>query len=772
MDRAQKPNQAKSGSPRPSGSKGKSSSRSTREVRVNRKALVLVVLAGVLLIPGLLGIKALQDRAGRSALLSEAKKQRDLARRPDLALGYFNRYLELAPNDVEALEQRAALLAETSREPGALNVAIQAHVQLLSDAGGRADGSVRKRLAELYLRSFQFRAAELAARDYLRVQPNDPAGHRLLARSLEGSGRLGDARALESAVLEYEAAEGLEPGDIASAERLAGLYFDKFSNRAKAEQVLDAMLKHNPKSISARLARSRFFAMVGDTQASTNEIEDALRLSPGNLDARLTAAEAATRRSDPGAARLHLAAIQPPRPDDIRVKIIEGLIELNEQKTEEAIKNWRDGLILAGGSDAELTWRLSHILIQVGRVREAEPLLSQYRRLSGGDEPSPPYRYLVGLAYLKSGRTAEAITELEAIRYKLEKALEGHVYMALGQAYESSREPAKALDAFTKATNSPGVGPSPWLSLARLQGTNHQGDEIGTLERGISTIGPDAQLLAELARSLWRKQAALPREKRNWAELDQVLEQGKKLAPESVDLALVRADYAANLGKQEDGLALLEAATRQAPTSMALWMAQVEALGRLGRVDEALERIDRASSAAGDQAGFRIAKARFLAQKGRGQGREDRPGRGARSVADRSASLALQGGRRVPPDPGGSGRRPSGLPRVGQAPPRCDRAPPGALEPGDRGRRRAIAQRTGRGPESDRGPSEPLLENRKSRGPAPRPIGRENPGRRSGRGRQAHHRDRDVLPPAAGRAPARSPTDGTPRPNRLGHRRL
>ncbi len=617
MDKVNNPGRGRSRSPRASNPKGKRSSGPTREVRVNRKALALVVLAGILVIPALLGIKTLQERAGRSALLDEAKKQRDVAKRPDLALGYFNRYLELAPDDLEALDQRAALLAETAREPSALNAAIQAHVALLSKSTSSPEqGPARKRLAELHLRSFQFRAAEETAREYLRFRDDDPEAHRLLARALEGSGRLGDARALEGAVAEYEAAEALQPGDVASAERLAVLYFDKFSDRARASRVLDALLKHNPSSTQARLARARFFAETGDAQATSAEIEAALRLKPGDIDARLTAAEAATRRGDPGAARLHLAAIQPPRPDDIRVKIVEGLIELNEQKTEEAIKNWRAGLILAGGSDLELTWRLSHILIQLGRVREAEPLLSQYRRLAGGDEPPPPYRYLVGLASLKSGRTAEAIAELEAIRYKLEKGLEGPLYLALGQAYETSQEPARALDAYTKATTSIGAGSAAWLSLARLQGGNRPGEEIATLERGIVALGPDAQLLAEMARAHWRRQIALPREKRNWDDLDQVLEQGKKVAPESVELALVRADYAASLGKQEDGLALLEAATKQLPASVALWMAQIEALARLGRVDEAIERVDRAIASAGDQTAFRIAKGRFFLRKG------------------------------------------------------------------------------------------------------------------------------------------------------------
>jgi tetratricopeptide (TPR) repeat protein len=614
MDKVRKPNRERSGSPGTSRPRGKAT---TREVRVNWKAFTLVALAIVLVVPGILGIKALQDRAGRSALLGEARKQRDVAGRPDLALGYFNRYLELAPDDLDAIDQRARLLAETAREPGAVNNAIQAHVSLLGmGPGGPPRGPARKRLAELYLRSFQFRAAELAAREHLRLDGGDAEAHRLLARSLEGAGRLGDAKAVEAAVAEYEAAEALEPGDVASAERLAVLYLDKFADRTRAIRVLDAMLERNPNSTEARLARSRFFAEAGDPQASSAEIDAALRLAPGDVPARLTAAEVAARRGDPAAARLHLAAIQPPRPDDIRIKIIEGLIELDERNADEAIKNWRAGLVLAGGTDTELTWRLAHVLIQLGRVREAEPLLSQYRRLSGGDEPSAAYRYLVGLAYLKSGRTADAIHELEAIRYKLDKGLEGQLHLALGQAYETSQEPTRAAEAFTRATASAGSGASPWLSLARLQSAGHPAEEIATLERGITAVGPDPLLLADLARAQWRKQAVLPRDKRNWAELDLILEQGKKAAPDSVDLALVRADYATSLGRAEDGLALLEGATKQAPTSMALWMAQIEALARMGRTDEALERLDRATEAAGEQAGFRIARARYALKKG------------------------------------------------------------------------------------------------------------------------------------------------------------
>jgi tetratricopeptide (TPR) repeat protein len=608
MDDASKPDR-----PRPRDADRATTSPTTRQVRVNLKALAVIVLAVALAVPGVFALKAWQDRSGRSALLVEARKQRDGARRPDLALGYLKRYLELAPDDLEALDERATLLAESARDPGSIGSAIKAHVLLLGKGGDtRGRGATRKRLAGLYLRAEQYRAAEQAARDHLRLEPDDVEARRLLARALEGAGRLGDAPALEAAVAEYEAAEALQPGDVALAERLATLYLDKFGDRPKATRIMDALLTHNPKSTAARLARSRFLGSIGDPRAASVEVDEALRITPGDADARLAAAEAAVRRGDPSAARRHLDSINPAQPDDLRIKVLRGQIELADRNTDRAIRDWRDGLALADGGDLELTWRLAHVLLQLGRPREAAPLISQYHRLSGSNEPSPACRYLLGLAALKSGRVAEATAEFEAVRYKLGKGLEGLLYLALGQAYEASAEPVKAADAYRRATAWPIAGASPWLALARLQAVDRPGEVVATLERAIAVVGPDERLAGELARTLWREQSARPADKRDWSALQRVL----KELPDSAEVVGVRAELAASLGKPEDGLAVLEAATRRDPASVPFRLALAEALARVNRIDEALKQLDEAVASIGDQAGFRIARARYAMARG------------------------------------------------------------------------------------------------------------------------------------------------------------
>jgi predicted Zn-dependent protease len=591
-----------------------------REVRLNRRALAMIVLAGVLGVAGLVGLAAIQGRSGRSALLIEAKRQRDEAHRPDLALGYFKRYLELAPDDLDALDQRAALLADAARDPEAVEAAIKAHVLLLARGGS---GSARKRLAVLYLRSEQFRPAEQAARDLLKAQPRDVDAHRLLARALEGLGRQGDSKALDAAVAEYEAAEALDPGDVASAERLAALHFEKSGDRVVAARVLDALLEHNPKSTAARLARARFFVAMGDARASTNEIGEALKLDPTGVDVRLAAADASIHRGDPAEAARHLDAIGPAAAGDLRIKVIRGTIELLERQPDRAVRDWQDSLAQSGGGDGELTWRLAHVLIQLGRPREAEPLVAQYRRLSGGDEPSPSCRYLIGLAMLKSGRTAGAIAELEAIRYKVGKGLEGLLYLALGQAYEAAPEPVKAADAYQRATASAGADAAPWLALARLQSVDRPADATATLERGLAALGPDPRLLTALARAFWRDQKAKPAAQRDWSPLARLLEQAKAAAPGSAELATIRAELAAAKGRPEDGLNVLDEAIRADPSSVPLRLAHAEALAGLGRIDDALARLGEAEASIGDRSGFRIARARYRIAQGDAKAAEE-----------------------------------------------------------------------------------------------------------------------------------------------------
>ena len=358
MDKARKPDRA-----RPQkGADPSTSNPPRREVRVNRRALVLVVLAGVLAVPALLGLKALQDRWGRSALLLEAKKQRDEARRPDLALGYFNRYLELAPDDLDALDQRAALLAEAAREQVGDRLGHQGPHPPARQAGGRPRVGGDPQAAGRALpppgpgvpgrRANHPRPPPARARRCRR--PTSPRLEPSKGPAAWGTPRFVGGR------WRHEAAEVLQPrrrrlgraaGEPLPRQVQTGRGRPGSWTPCRAQPAIGRR-QAGPVAV-LRLTRRR----SGGLGRGRRECSGSTR---ADVDARLAAAEAAVKRNDPAVASRHLDAIQPARPDDLRVKILRGQIEPSRsRKTGLAIRDWQDGLALANGGDAELTWRLS-----------------------------------------------------------------------------------------------------------------------------------------------------------------------------------------------------------------------------------------------------------------------------------------------------------------------------------------------------------------------------------------------------------------------------
>ncbi|GAC1465098.1 MAG: hypothetical protein NVSMB9_04370 [Isosphaeraceae bacterium] len=594
-----------------------------RRRRLNLHALAIVVVSVVVLLIGMVSVKVIQDRKGRKTFLLEARELLAKKQIP-LALSYLNQYLELSPNDLEALELKGQVLADTARTD---SQALEA-VQILGQVLGRIHDEkrsrpIRRRLVKLNLMiPGRARSAEAQARKLIEGS-NNPEDHRLLANVLVMIG-VGEKNAtvMDEARKEYEAAEAQDPGDVEGAEQLAVLYRERLDDPAKARQVLDKLVDSIPanapkKRAAARLARARHFTQTREYDKAEADVAQATREDPENIDVRLSAAETALNQKDLAAARHHLAAIGSAQRDDLRIKVIEGLINLVDQRPEDAIQTWRVGLVKTRGNDTDLTWRLAHVLLESSRVAEAQPLIDQYRRLSGGETPVPRYRYLRGLSLLKTSRPAEAVTEFEAIRYKVDKLLAPHVYFALGEAYEAVRDVPKALDSYRQAAEISNDWTAPWAAVARLQAASASTDEaVATLRKGLAVNPNDARLLTNLAQVLWSEQTQKPKPQRDWSEVVRVLSEARKVAPGSVELALVESDYYVASDRIDDAIALLKTATGMNPKSPELWLARINCLARNGHLGDALDATEQAIAVAGSQAAFYITRASLLVVKG------------------------------------------------------------------------------------------------------------------------------------------------------------
>src|SRR5205807_3185851 len=132
---------------------------------------------------------------------------------------------------------------------------------------------------------------------------------------------------------------------------------------------------------------------------------------------------------------------------------------------------------------------------------------------------------------------------------KAPKALEPHLNYVLGQCYERLNDTLKATDAYRQATKAAPQWSPPWVAIANLQAPGRLGDAYRTLEQGLAVNPNDPRLLANSARILWAQQMQLPAGQRSWAEVERTLARAEAVAPGSVEVALVRADYLASVAK-------------------------------------------------------------------------------------------------------------------------------------------------------------------------------------------------------------------------------
>src|SRR6185312_5637735 len=124
-----------------------------RSRRLNRRALIISVIVVVVLAPGLVAVKMLSDQMGAAAFLKEAKSQVKKGN-PGLAIGYLNRYLDLAPGDLDALELKSRVMFdaihEPVRDPAPVMEALKVHAQLIAGSPGDARWEqARRRMVKL-----------------------------------------------------------------------------------------------------------------------------------------------------------------------------------------------------------------------------------------------------------------------------------------------------------------------------------------------------------------------------------------------------------------------------------------------------------------------------------------------------------------------------------------------------------------------------------------------------------------------------------------------
>src|SRR5208337_857467 len=126
-------------------------------------------------------------------------------------------------------------------------------------------------------------------------------------------------------------------------------------------------------------------------------------------------------------------------------------------------------------------------------------------------------------------------------------------------------------------------------------------------------------------------------DKRDWSDVDELLNQLAKSAPESPLVPLLRAELLIAQGRTAEAEKLIATARDKSSGEIAYWNALVNLAIYDKRWDQASQTLEEAEKKLGDRAELRLARARLLASKGEKGAAEQ-----IRKLAEKSKDFSAQ----------------------------------------------------------------------------------------------------------------------------------
>jgi tetratricopeptide (TPR) repeat protein len=592
---------------------------------INTRFLAILVGSVVVLTLAVFGVHALQSNRIAGGLRRQAERAEEQGQ-ADVAARFLSRYLEMDPDDNDARARLGRILADRSEGAGvrkrerALFVLEQVLIREPERINERlllvpiALGIKRFDLAAEHLSTLHQQAPDNGAADELHAR-----WHRLQNRPKEAAEWY--RKSLEHAPERIETYLAL--ADL--IRRTPGP--DKDGKKAReADKVIDSMVSHNDASARAHLARWEY-GREWRTPRTPEEIQEAgadvtraQELDPDGADTLLARSELADIRGEATAATQLLRDGLRLFPSDVRMYRAFAGLELRSGHGAEAAACFRDGAQrLSGEARQDLLWAEANVRVDLGQAAEAEAVLEQMRKARC---PRPALEYINGRLLILAGRWSEAAQALERLRPLVEDKAElvESVDLFLGRCFEQLGEPVRQHAAYQRAIN---VNPN---SVPAREGLIQACVALGRVDEALEQSAGLMQQSSSSSAAGWLQVARLcftrnlNQATRDWQPVNEALDRAEKLAPESVDVPLLRAEAAFAQGQTDRAREVLEQARKKKPTDVRFLTALAELADRSGKRADADKLLTEANSVAGDSAPLRAARARCLGRHGGPEG--------------------------------------------------------------------------------------------------------------------------------------------------------
>jgi Tfp pilus assembly protein PilF len=553
--------------------------------------IILAVLAGG--VHWLHGYQVQRNAGDLLARADRAEEQEDLAG----ACDYLERYVALAPHDLDALARYGLLLDRAAKGPRDRFAAFFTLEKVVRLAPERHD--VRRDLVRVAIAVHRHSDAHDHLNALLEVFPDDVELQEMLAQCEEAATQFARAAELYGRVVQHA------PDRIDNYVRRASLLRQRLDKPAEADQVMDQLIAANPKAVAAYLARARYRRQYHTAARAAEDIAYVQKhLAPDDAEVLLLASELDAAQGHFEAAREHLRRGMQLHAKDVRLTQQMARLELQAGRRQEAAGFARAALPTLGNDPLAL-WNAADLLIDVRELTEARLLMARLEK----NGSTPALDYLHARLCLGEERWAEARRLLERARPGLtgvpDLLLKTHLLLA--HCYYRLGNPDQRIASYRAALETDGSNVTGRLGLAAAVAAVGQTDEAIALYTRVASRAPEAQLLAMRLRL--ERELRLPATARKWRALERAFKEMPAEMQQSVDGRLLWVEILVGKDRLADAQKFLESAQAEQPK-------QVEyriALAGLALLQKDAERAARLLAEAerdlGDRVELRLARA-------------------------------------------------------------------------------------------------------------------------------------------------------------------
>jgi tetratricopeptide (TPR) repeat protein len=586
-----------------------------QQYRVNYPLLIGLVVGTLVCSGAVYALWLFQIERKSGWLVSEAENavaEGNYREATKLYWQYLTLHAADAPTRIAYARAYAKLSDQDDVTPEELNMAwrvLEGAVRDPNIAAMPEAKELQRHLVELYgadnVRRYQDALDHLGY--MLERDPDDAELQVMRAKYLVLSGNMDDAVKYSYKLIGYDpqndsfdVEKATAPHDAQVYSNLAAILRAKQDNPELAERVMEQLIKVNPKSPEAYLARGRYYQGTDDAEAARADIEKAYELKPDDADVLLAMASMAATDEDYEKAGEYLEKGKKLHPQDPRFYQATADNFVKQQEYEKALAHVDEGLKTIKGQKADILLLFkADLQLHASDLKGVRQTIEDMSRSGFRSEFVEWYEARVLLA---ENNWFEASTALSRLRPKVSTGfgdLPQQVDNFLGLSYEKIGRPELALEQYELVL---AVDPENQPALA---GRERMEALLGRGEAG--EADPWQEKLAEVLKQ--------PEAQRDWKQLEQMT---KKLAEErkwddatkkivEAQLALMRKDFAAA------GRALAEA-NKLSPKNLQIFRMriQLELMNPKAGPAEALKVWQKVVEEFGDQPGLRLDKADIL----------------------------------------------------------------------------------------------------------------------------------------------------------------